>query len=62
MKKCIIMMLLPACVIQVNAKPLPWPAATSEAHYLPFCLPWLMETVAVKKAIAECGPAKCDER
>ncbi len=62
MKKCIIMMLLTACVIQVNAKPLPWPAATAEALYLPFGLQWFMETDAVKKAIAEYGPANCDER
>jgi hypothetical protein len=61
MKKCVIMMILTACVIQVNARPLPWPAATSEALYLPFGLQWFMEMDAVKKAIVDYGPARCAE-
>ncbi len=62
MRKSIFLIALMACWIRVNANPLPWPAATSEALYLPFGLQWFMEMDAVKKAIVDYGPAGCDER
>jgi len=62
MKKSIFVMVLMACAFQAGAQPLPWPAATSEALYLPFGLQWFVETDAAKKALVDYGPANCDER
>ena len=61
MRKSVFLIALMACWIRVDAKPLPWPAATSEALYLPFGLQWFMEMDAVKKAIVDYGPASCAE-
>ena len=62
MKKNVFISFMMVFLLPLDAETLPWPAATSEALYLPFGLQWFQEMDAIKKTIVDYGPVNCNDQ
>jgi hypothetical protein len=62
MKKCLLIGLMTACLLQAAAEPPPLPVVTAQALDLPFGLKWFMGMDAVKKMTVDYGPADCQDQ